>query len=103
MSASLAEGHEHGGHVLPTPLNTRELRCIVLAMCSPGRERMHRNGRLHSIPASPFDLHARSAGLERGILGGFFNQRLIAMGKVLALGWAKRMQLNPAGLGARCG
>jgi hypothetical protein len=38
-----------------------------------------------------------------GIFGGFFNQRLIAMGKVLALGWAKRMQLNPAGLGTRCG
>jgi hypothetical protein len=43
MSASLAEGREHGGHVLPTPLNTRELRCIVLAMCSRGRERMQLN------------------------------------------------------------
>jgi|HubBroStandDraft_1064217.scaffolds.fasta_scaffold469599_3 hypothetical protein len=35
--------------------------------------------------------------------GGGRLVRLIAMGKVLALGSAKRMQLSPAGLGTRCG
>jgi hypothetical protein len=50
-----------------------------------------------------FDLHAKSASWESEYFRGVFNQGLIAMRKVLALGWAKRMQLNPAGLGTRCG
>ena len=62
MSASLAEGREHGGHVLPSPLNTRELR-----LHSPGDvlARPRANAPQWTIAFNtglPFDLHANSAG-----------------------------------------